>query len=318
MIVLYILMFAVSCIALIYTGTWIVQYLVKIARFLEWKEFVVASFIMTFVTSLPELFVAASSAFHNQPILSLGNIMGSNIIALTLVMGIGGLVAGGLDLKEKTLQRSTLYATLIAPIPLLLMLDKELSRWDGMVLCLIFVFYFHQLVLQEKRFSKAFDDVEKKGKAGQRDFLKNVSIAILCIFLLLLSSEGVVWSSTKLARGLNISLPIIGLFLVAAGTSGPELAFGIRSISLGHEEMTLGNTMGSVVVNSTFIIGLVAILRPFLVPDLSPYIIGVGFTMGIASLFLIFVRTDRKISEKESFFLIFSYILFFFVEAFIK
>lgn len=318
MIVLYILMFAVSCIALIYTGTWIVQYLVKIARFLEWKEFVVASFIMTFVTSLPELFVAASSAFHNQPILSLGNIMGSNIIALTLVMGIGGLVAGGLDLKEKTLQRSTLYATLIAPIPLLLMLDKELSRWDGMVLCLIFVFYFHQLVLQEKRFSKAFDDVEKKGKAGQRDFLKNVSIAILCIFLLLLSSEGVVWSSTKLARGLNISLPIIGLFLVAAGTSGPELAFGIRSISLGHEEMTLGNTMGSVVVNSTLIIGLVAILRPFVIPDLSPYFIGVAFTVSIASLFLVFVRTDRKISEKESFFLIFSYILFFFVEAFIK
>lgn len=318
MIFLYLLLFVASCAVLVYSGTWIVKFLVKVARFLEWKEFIVASFIMTFVTSLPEFFVALSSSFHNKPLLSLSNIMGSNIIALTLVMGIGGMLAGGLELKEKTLQRSTLYATLIAPLPLFLMLDGHLSRWDGVVLCLVFVFYFHQLVLQEKRYTKPFNnftDHKKTNKKEKRDFLKNVSMVFLGVCFLLLSSEGVVRSASYLAKALGFPLPLIGLFLVAAGTSGPEIAFGIRSISMGHEEMTLGNTMGSVVMNSTLIIGVVSLLRPFVINDLSPYFIGVGFTVFIASIFLVFVKTDKTISRKEAFFLILLYIVFFLIET---
>ncbi len=318
MIFLYLLLFVASCAVLVCSGTWIVKFLVKIARFLEWKEFIVASFIMTFVTSLPEFFVALSSAFHDKSLLSLSNIMGSNIIALTLVMGIGGVLAGNLEFKEKTLQRSTFYATLIAPLPLFLMLDGQLSRWDGVVLCLVFVFYFYQLILQEKRHTKLFNnfsDRNKTTKKDKRDFLKNVLMVFLGVFFLLLSSEGVVRSASYLAEALLFPLPLIGLFLVAGGTSGPEIAFGIRSISMGHEEMTLGNIMGAVVVNSTLTLGFASLLRPFVINDLSPYFIGVGFTVAIASIFLIFIKTDKTISRKEAFFLILLYIVFFFVET---
>ncbi len=320
MIALYLLIFIVSCAALVYSGTRIVKFLAKIARFLEWKEFIVASFLMTFITSLPELLIGLSSAYHQKPLLSLGNIMGSNIIVLTLVMGVGGILAGGLELKEKTLQRSTLYATLISPIPLFLMLDGYLSRWDGVVLYLVFAFYFHQLSLQEKRFVRSFNNLnnkEKTSKKARRKFFKYVLITFSSVGLLLFSSEGVVWSASKLAAALDIPLPLIGLFLVAAGTSGPEIAFGMRSISMGHEEMTLGDVMGSVVLNSTFIMGSVALLSPFAIPDLSLYFVSVGFTIFVSLIFLLFVKTGKTISKRESFILILIYILFFFTETFL-
>lgn len=84
---------------------------------------------------------------------------------------------------------------------------------------------------------------------------------------------------------------------------------------MGHEEMTLGNIMGAVVVNSTLTLGFASLLRPFVINDLSPYFIGVGFTVAIASIFLIFIKTDKTISRKEAFFLILLYIVFFFVET---
>jgi len=317
--ILYFLTFLISCAALIFLGTRIVRLLTEVARFLEMKEFIVASVLMAFITSLPELFVGITAALNNKSILALGNIMGSNIIVLTLVIGIGGLLANGLSFKEKTLQRSASYATLIAPIPLFLMLDGYLSRWDGLVLFLTFAFYFHQLFLQKERFEKILDgrkskkNVEKKEKVK---FLKNILVALLAVALLLVTSEGVVWSASKLSETLNLPISLIGIFLVAMGTSGPELAFGIRSISLGHEEMTLGDSMGSVVMNSTFILGTVALINPFTIPDLSPYIIGVGFTVALVAIFLIFIKTDKTVSKKEAITLVLLYFLFFFLETF--
>lgn len=318
-ITLYFLAFIISCIALIYSGTRVVELLTEIARFLEMREFVVASFLMAFVTSLPEFFIGVTSAFHNESILSLGNVIGSNIIVLTVVVGIGGIIAGGLSFKEKTLQRSTSYAALIAPLPLFLMLDGYLSRWDGLVLLLLFSFYFHQLSLQEKHFTKILDGRKRKkiGKKEKIGFLVNIFKLLLVVVLLLISSEGVVRSASQLSDRLKLPLPLIGIFLVALGTSGPEIAFGLRSISMGHEGMTLGDGMGSVVMNSTLILGSVALICPFAVDDLSPYLIGVGFTALVSSIFFIFAKTDKTISKKEALVLILLYLLFFFAEIFV-
>jgi len=101
MTLFYFLIFIFSCFTLSYSGTWIVKSLVKIARFLKWKSFVVASLLMGLSTSLPEIFVGITSAMHNESELILGVIIGSNIIALTLVVGIGAL-KDGLTLKRKT------------------------------------------------------------------------------------------------------------------------------------------------------------------------------------------------------------------------
>ncbi len=314
---LYILIFIISCFVLAGSGSWIVKSLAKIARFFGWREFIVASFIMTFAASLPELFVGISSALHGEPILALGNVMGTNIVVLTLIIGIGGLMAGGLTFEGKTLQRASLRTALIGSLPLFLMLDGEISRWNGVILYGAGIFYFYQLIRQEKKFSRVFPGLPNNNKTELKSLVKTAAVLLAGIFLLLASAEGLVWSASSIAVSFNLSLPVIGLLVIALGTSVPEIVFGVKSISMGYKEMILGNVMGGVVLNSTIVLGTVALISPFEVGNLSPYLISISFTVAIAFLFAVFAKTDEKITRRESLVLLFIYLLFLTIEALI-
>jgi cation:H+ antiporter len=317
MVVLYFSIFIIACLILTKAGTYIAKALINISGFLNLKKFTVASLIMTVVSSLPEIFIGVSAAFHNKQQLSLGNVMGSNIIVLTLVIGIGGLIAKGLSFKTKTIRRASYYSAIISPLPLILMLDGKIDRIDGIILFTALFFYFHQLILQEKRFTKTISAIINGKKRNNNYFYKNIGLLLLSVLFLLGSAEMIVWSASRIANELNLSLSIIGLLLVAIGTSTPELSFGIRSITMGHEEMLLGDAIGSVVINSALVIGTMAIIRPFSIPDLSPYFVSMLFTIVIASVFAGFARSDHEISETESIFLIFIYVLFLMSEVII-
>ena len=306
----YILIFIASCILLIMSGTWVVGSLVRIAKVLGWKKFVVASVLMAFATSLPELFIGITSALHQRPQLSFGNIIGANIIVLTLVVGGGALLAKGLKFEGKILQKSSLYAAVIAFSPLLLMLDGKVSRWDGIILLLILIFYFSRLFQEQKRFSEVFISEFKKDWTQFKLFLKDGLIFLGGVCLLLLSAEGIVFSASNLATSLNMPLVITGMFLVAIGTTLPEISFGIRSIIMGHKEMILGDALGSVVINSTLILGLVALISPFEIYIFPPYLIGIIFTAITCLFFAVFSRTGKEITRKEAVVLLIIYILF--------
>ncbi|MBZ9569630.1 sodium:calcium antiporter [Patescibacteria group bacterium] len=308
--ILYILIFITSCLILIRSGTWVVQALTRIAQFLKWREFIVTAVLMAFATSLPEIFIGISSALGKVPSLSFGTIIGSNIIALTLVIGIGTFLAKGLKFQGKVLQRSSFDASIITLLPLLLILDKRFSRMDGLILLLLFIFYFRQLLSQEERFTRILSNSFKEDRAEFKIFLKNLGIFFGGVFVLLLSAEGIVFSASNLASALGLPLIIIGAFFIALGTSLPEITFGIRSITMGRKEMIIGDVIGSIVINSTLVLGLVALICPFEVADLSPYLIGIVFTMVTALFFTIFSRTHEIISKKEAVFLFLIYIVF--------
>jgi cation:H+ antiporter len=318
MIEFYILIFGFSCLILVKSGALLVRALTRIAQFLGWKEFVVASVLMAFATSLPEIFIGVTSALHQQPELSFGNVIGSNIIALTLVIGIGAILAGGIKMEGKVLKKSTLYAIAIALLPFLLILDGKISRIDGTILILSLVFYFRQLLAQEERFTKVFSNDFKREWVHFKLFLKDLGIFLVGVFLLLLSAEGVVFSSLNLAAEFNLPLIIIGLFLVAFGTSIPEITFGVRSVILGHKEMVVGDAIGSVVVNSSLALGIVALISPFSISFFSPYLIGIIFTVITVFFFFVFSRTGQEITRKEALFLLEIYILFVLVEILTK
>jgi len=313
-----ILIFIISCLILIYSGTWVVKSLTRIAQFLGWKEFIVASILMAFATSLPEIFIGVTSALHKRPELSFGNVIGSNIIALTLVVGIGAILAKGLKFEGKILQRSTIYAVAIAILPLFLVLDGGISRIDGVILLLALVFYFHKLLSQEERFAKVFSNHFKREWSTFKTFLKDFGIFLGGIFLLLLSAEGIVYSASNLAAEFNLPLIVVGLFLVAFGTSVPEIVFGIRSVIMGHKEMIIGDAIGSVVVNSSLALGLVAIICPFEISNFSSYLVGIIFTVIAALAFFVFSRTGKEITRREALFLLGIYALFILVEILTK
>ena len=228
-------------------------------------------------------------------------------------------MAKGLRFEGKVLQRSSIYAGIIALLPLLLILDGKVSRIDGVILILAFIFYFHRLLSQEERFTKILSNVFNRGKVGPKLFLKDLGLFLGGVCLLLLSAEGIVFSASHFATTLNLPLVIIGIFLVALGTTLPEMSFGMRSIIMGHKEMILGDVMGSVVVNSTLVLGLVALICPFAIPNFSPYFIGIIFTAAAVLFFLIFTRTaDQIITKKEAIFLLGIYITFVICELLLK
>jgi len=318
MIILYILIFIVSCLLLIKSGTWTVQSLTRIAKSLEWKEFILAFILMAFVTSLPEFFVGISSALHNRPELSFGNIIGSNIINLTLAIAIVILLAKKLNCGTKLIQRNSLYTALIAFLPIILMLGNEISRIDGIILLIVLFVYIKFLFKEQAKYQNVFVNKFKRNWTEFKLFLKDLAMFFGGIALLLLSAEAVVWSILALSKSLNLSLMVVGSLIVALGTNLPEIVFGLKAIAMGHKEMVLGALMGSVVANSTLVLGTTVLISPLYISEYAPYIIGILFTIITCLFFAIFSRTEKEITEKEALVLFVVYFLFVFSQLVIK
>lgn len=310
----YLLIFIVACFVLVKSGAWLVQTLSRIARFLRWSEFMVAFLLMAFVSSLPELFIGISSALHQIPQVSFGNIIGANVINLTLAVGLATLFLKGLKVERQMVKKNSLFTALAALLPLVLILDKELSRIDGVILLLAFLVYLSWLFSQKERFSRIYNDAHQ----GFKQFFRDIFVFLGSVALLFLSAELVIYSATILAKILQVPAVIIGILLIGAGTALPETYFVVRAALRGKKEMILGNLMGCVTVTSLFVLGLVALLTPIKIVDFSPYFVARIFLLMAVMFFLIIIRTGGKISKKEALFLLLVYLAFVTVEILIK
>ena len=290
----------------------------RIAKFLGWREFVVAFFIMAFAASLPNLFVGISSALHKIPQLSFGDIVGGNLVDLTIVVALAALVAKGLPTGSRMVQTSSIFTILIAILPLLLILDGKLGRGDGTILILVFFLYIFWLFSKKERFAKVYDDEIESITKEFKIFLKSLGKIIFGIILLLLAAEGIVRSAVFFAQSLNLPLALIGILIVGLGNALPETYFAIISAKKGQTWMILGNLMGSVIVPATLVLGILALICPIEIIDFSPFAIARFFLIISALFFLFFVRTGRKITRKEALFLLGIYIGFLLCEAFLR
>ncbi|MDD5552150.1 MAG: hypothetical protein PHI88_03280 [Candidatus Pacebacteria bacterium] len=318
-IILYIIIFLGSCFLLVKSGSWLIQALIRISQFLRWTEFVVSFILMAFATSVPEFFVGITSAIHKVPEVSLGNIIGANVINLTLVIGIGAIIARGLDLETSVAKRDSLYTAFIAILPIIALLDGIISRADAVILIIVTLFYFYQVFSQKEIFTKVFRDTFKRRTARLwKRFFIDILIFVFSLGLLLVSAEGIIRSTVYFAEYIKLPLVFVGIVFVAIGTVLPELTFGIKSIMLGRKEMILGNVMGSVVVNSSLILGTVALIHPIKIVGFSSFIAGILFTFLAAAAFYFFARHQEHISEKEGKILIVIYILFILFEVIVQ
>ncbi len=309
MIFLYIVIFIISFFLLILSSSWLIGALTKLAKFLGWKEFVVAFFTMALASSVPNLSVGISSVLHKIPALSFGEIVGGNIIDLTVAVALAALISkGGLTLASRTVQGSAIFTLIVAILPLLLIADGSLSRVDGLLLILTFFIYMFWLFSKEDRFSKVYNRI--KEPLVFKTAFKNVGILIGTILLLLLAAEGIVKSATFFSTSLNFPIALIGILIVGLGNALPEIFFGIQAARRGKDWLVVGNIMGSVIIPATLVLGLVAFLSPIQITNFSPYAIGRFFLIISAVFFLLFLRTGRKITKKEAIFLLIIYLTF--------
>ena len=313
---LYILIFIISFLLLALSSKWLVKSLTNIAQFLGWREFVLALFIMAFAGSLPNLFIGISSVLQRIPQLSLGEIIGGNIIDLTIAVALAAIISkNGLRIKSKTVQGTAIFTLIITILPLLLIYDKMLSRIDGLILLSTFFIYIFWLFSKEERFTRVFEKTKKI--FGLKDVLKNISILLGSLILLILGAEGVVRSADFFAKTLELPLILIGILVVGMGNALPEIFFGVQAARKGDDWMVVGGLMGAVISASALVLGIVAILHPIQIDNISFSLLAVArfFLIIAAIFFLLFIRTGHKITRKEGIFLLIVYLIFVLIQV---
>lgn len=313
---LYIVVFIVSLILLFGAGKILISSLTRIGKYLKWREFVLAFIVIAIAASLSNLFVGITSALHGIPELSFGDIVGGNLIDLTVAVALAAFFAKGLPAASKMVQTSAVFTMVIAFLPLLLILDGRLGRIDGVILILVFFFYIFWLFSKKERFSKTYDDEETPIFKGFKDFVKDLAKLILGLGFLLLSAQGIVRSAIYFSEAMGLSLALVGILIVGFGNAIPETYFAVIAARKAKNWMVLGDLMGSVIVASTMVLGIVALIAPIEIADFSPFALARFFLIIAAIFFLFFVRTDKKITIKEAFFLLGIYITFVLVEIF--
>lgn len=319
MIVLYVMIFIVSCALLFVSSKLVIKSLLRMARFLGWKEFVVAFLVMSFAASLPNLFVGISSAIHKIPQLSFGDVVGGNVIDLTLAVALAVLCArGGILADSKTVQRTLVFTFIAAILPLILILDGSLSRIDGVVAIAFFAVYMLWLFSKKERFTSVFNNHKAPIIFEIKLFFLDLSKLIGGILLLLAAAEGIVRSAGFFAESFNLPISLIGILIVGLGNALPETYLAISLARKGEGWMVLGDLMGAVIVPATLVIGIVALICPIKIIDFSPFAIARFFLVISALFFFFFVRTDRKITKKEAWFLLSIYICFVLAEILTK
>lgn len=314
--------FIISIFVIAWSGPWLVSSLTKIARYLGWREFVVAFFLIAFAGSFPNLSVGITSALRGIPELSFGDVVGGNLIDLSLAVALAVIISGrAIPAEGVTLRSSIFFSISIALLPLLLIWDGTLSRVDGILLILSFLVYIFWLFSKSERFKQVYEQEEMAVKEEGmqevkrfKDFLLDLGKVGIGVVLLLAGADGVVWSASFFAEALKVSLPVIGLLLVGLGNALPEVYFAAYSAKKGHTDMVLGDLMGSVIVPASLVLGLVVLIRPIEGVDLSPFAIGRLFLILASVVFLIVAKTGRKITKNEAFILFGIYILFVLLE----
>ncbi|MFZ2199263.1 MAG: sodium:calcium antiporter [Microgenomates group bacterium] len=305
------------CLVLIYATSLIVRSIKIVARQSRLGVYGITAFILAISTSLPELVVSIVSAFEGNTSLVLGNIIGSNIADLSLVIGGAAILGGSLKVTGEVLSRDIYLTGAAGFLPIFLIADGVLSRADGVVLLVIYMIlvstflHAHHKALAShvmavspmRRFLLTVTSAN--GHSGVLKFVAGVG-------LLLVASHFIVKIATALALTSGLSTLFVGLFIVAVGTSLPELAFELKAIGSGQAKMALGDLLGSVVANSTLILGLASIIRPLTLTQrgLIPYGMAIGAFTIIYFTFVWFVKTKKKLEWWEGLILLAGFMIF--------
>jgi cation:H+ antiporter len=317
MIFVYLFIFVVACYVLVRSGTILVGVMTSLCRYFRTTEYVFSFILMAFATTLPELFVGITAGFRNLSVISLGNVIGSNLINLSFILGIIAVAAKGLKIESRIAKKDIWISFFIILLPLFLLFDKKISRGEGFLLLLVFGWHVYYLLKSKDAFKHRIHHIKNEITHSGKFFL-NILYFVFATIFLILSALAVVESAKMIAVELYVPLSLISLILIAFGTSLPELVFGMRAAIAKHEGLSLGNLFGAAVVNSTFILGITAIISPIQVQDFKIILIG-GIFMVVTVLFAnIFIGSRNKLSWKEGLILIGFYLAFLVAEFLLK
>lgn len=236
---------------------------VALANKLNVPSFLIGVIILGLGTSAPEMIVSMLAALEGSPELALGNAYGSNIVNIALVLGATVLISP-IIIRKSIINRDMPLLLLVTAVAAWQLSDGILSNTDGIVLIVLLVVVLGiQIILslREGNHEHEGDTVEETAKA-EHSMAQGLGRLFLGLLVLILSSRAIVWGAIELATLWGLSELIIGLTIVAIGTSLPELVASLSAARKGEHDMALGNIIGSNVFNTLGVVGIAALIAP--------------------------------------------------------
>jgi len=255
-ILLQVLLLAVGFVLLIKGADWFVDGSSGIATKFGIPQLVIGLTIVAMGTSAPEAAVSITAALEGNADITIGNIVGSNILNILIILGLSSVIVP-LAVAPSTIKYETPFMIVITLIMLLLGLDKEISLVDGIIFIVLFIAYLTYLFIMAK---KDMDKQEEKPK--EISIPKALIGIVLGLAMIILGSNLTVNAASAIAAAAGLSERFIGLTIVALGTSLPELFTSVSAARKGNADIAIGNIVGSNIFNILFVIGISALITP--------------------------------------------------------
>ncbi|MFW2334689.1 calcium/sodium antiporter [Ilumatobacter sp.] len=230
--------------------------------------------VVAFGTSAPELAVSVGASWRGETDLAVGNVVGSNIANVLLVLGIAAVVGGGLVVAQRIVRIDVPIMLALSVLVFVLGLDNRLGRWEGLLFVALLIAYISWTVVSSRRstadvVATEYDEALSAERLRESTALADIGFVLLGLVLLVVGSQALVEAATDLARALDVSELVIGLTVVAIGTSLPEVATSVLAAARGQRDLAVGNAIGSNLFNILAVLGLTAAVSPeaLSVPD---------------------------------------------------
>jgi cation:H+ antiporter len=236
------------------------------ARHFGMPPLLIGMVIVGFGTSAPEMVVSALAAFQRNPGIALGNAYGSNITNIALILGITALISP-IAVHSQVLRKELPILTVITALAAWQLWDGEISRIDAFVLLGVFAGLMVWTIWQgmHKKADAFGSEMEKELAVDAMPIRRAIFWLVVGLVLLIVSSRILVWGAVEIAHGFGVSDLIIGLTIVAVGTSLPELASSVIAARKGEHDIALGNILGSNLFNTLAVVGIAGTIHPMAV-----------------------------------------------------
>ena len=285
----------------------------SIAKKFNVPSMIIGLTIVAMGTSAPEAAVSITSSLAGQNDMSVANVVGSNFFNILMVLGVSSLIAK-LPVEKNTIKKDAPFLIIVSTLLLLFGLDLKISRIEGIILLVLFTYFLIDTIKSAKISNKNTPTDEIATTTIENEIVNEISMPktlLLCVIGIIgivIGGDMVVNSATSIATAFGMSANLVGLTIVAVGTSLPEFVTSIVAIKKGETEIAIGNVIGSNLFNILLVLGLATTIYPITISILA--LIDISFMVAITILLYLFMKKDCSLVKKHGLILVIIYITY--------
>lgn len=298
----------VSLVVLYFGADWLVKGSSSLATRFGVTPLVVGLTVVAFGTSMPELIVSVQAALSGSPEISVGNVVGSNVFNIGAILGLSALIYP-LCVQRQLLRLDLPVLIVTVLLFTILFRDGRLGRWEGGLFFAGMIVYTIYMIYQARKGTLAGTEVPSSSNIRvYKHWWTDAILVLLGLILLIAGSKLLVKYAVEIARMLRLSEAVIGLTIVAAGTSMPELATSVVAAVKKNNDIAIGNIVGSCIYNILLIMGISALIKPIQAPaiNITDNLVMLAFTLALLPL----MKSGHRVSRWEGGLLFAGYVVY--------